>query len=191
MAGRTDFAVFIDRDGTVVFDKHYLADQEELSIIPTVPEGIKKLNDAGIPVIAVTNQSGIARGRFDETTLAGIHRHLIEMLENRGARIDDIYYCPHLPDTGCGCRKPAPGMLLSASQEHSINLTESYVIGDRIIDIELAHRVGAKGVLVPEPGDQYHIDDEIEASMEKPDIRKETFADAVDWILEDIKRRAR
>jgi len=113
------------------------------------------------------------------------------MLEEHGARIDDIYYCPHMPDAKCDCRKPAPGMLLDAKKEHGFDLTRSYVIGDRMTDVEMAHRVGAKGVIVPELGDQYHVDDEIEASIEKPDIRKETFADAVDWILMDIKKKSR
>jgi histidinol-phosphate phosphatase family protein len=188
---KTDFAVFIDRDGTIVFDKHYLAKEEDLEMIPTVPEGISKLNGAGIPVIVVTNQSGVARGYFDEAALERIHQHLRSMLEKRGAMVDDIYYCPHMPDAGCNCRKPAPGMLLDAKREHGFDLTKSYIIGDRMIDVEMAHIVGAKGILVPEPGDQYRVDNEISASGEKPDMRKVTFVEAVDWILDDIKKRGR
>ena len=190
MAKKPGFAVFIDRDGTVVFDKHYLADPRGLEIITTVPEGIKRLNDAGIPVIMVTNQSGVARGKFDEETLELIHQRLIEILEDNGAIVNGLYYCPHMPDAGCDCRKPKPGMLLKAKEERGFDLRKSYVIGDRMLDIEMAHSVGAIGVLVPEPGDQYHVDSEIEASKEMPDMRKKTFIEAVDWILRDIGRKA-
>ena len=188
---KIDFAAFIDRDGTMVFDKHYLADPRGLDVIPTVPEGIRKLNDAGVPVIVITNQSGIARGKFDEATLELIHQRLFEILEDSGAIVNGIYYCPHMPNAGCDCRKPKPGMLLRAKNEHGFDLRKSYVIGDRMLDIEMAHNVGAIGVLVPEPGDQYHVDSEIEASKEMPDMKKATFVEAVDWILRDIDRKTR
>jgi len=188
---KIDFAAFIDRDGTMVFDKHYLADPRGLDIIPTVPEGIKKLNDANVPVIVITNQSGVARGKFDEATLELIHQRLLEILEDSGAIVNGIYYCPHMPNAGCDCRKPKPGMLLRAKDEHGFDLRRSYVIGDRMLDIEMAHSVGAIGVIVPEPGDQYHVDSEIEVSKEMPDMRKATFIEAVDWILRDIGRKTR
>ena len=188
---KIDFAAFIDRDGTMVLDKHYLADPRGLDVIPTVPEGIKKLNDANVPVIVITNQSGIARGKFDEATLELIHQRLFEILEDSGAIVNGIYYCPHMPNAGCDCRKPKPGMLLRAKEEHGFDLRRSYVIGDRMLDIEMAHNVGAIGVLVPEPGDQYHVDSEIEASKEMPDMKKATFLEAVDWILRDIERKTR
>ena len=188
---KIDFATFIDRDGTMVFDKHYLADPRGLEVIPTVPEGIKKLNDAGIPVIIITNQSGVARGKFDEATLELIHQRLFEILEDGGAIVNGLYYCPHMPDAGCDCRKPKPGMLLRAKKEHGFDLSRSYVIGDRMMDVEMAHSVGAIGVLVPEPGDQYHVDSEMEGSKDMPDMRKTTFIEAVDWILRDIDRKTR
>ncbi len=189
MAKRGKVAVFVDRDGTIDFDKHYLADPNELELIPTVAEGIRKLSNAKLPVIVVTNQSGVARGYFSEKTLTEIHERLVEMLDLQGAKIEDVFHCPHMPNAGCPCRKPAPGMLLDAKKKHGIDLVSSFVIGDRMMDIEMAHAVGAKGVLVPEPGDQYHIDDEIRASKEKPDHRTETFSSAVDWVLEQIKKR--
>ncbi len=191
MAKKVDFAVFIDRDGTVVLDKHYLADPRGLEVIPTVPEGIRKLNDANVPVIMITNQSGVARGKFDEATLELIHQRLFEILEDKGAIVNGIYYCPHMPDADCDCRKPKPGMLLRAKKERGFDLSKSYVVGDRMMDIEMAHSVGAIGVLVPEPGDQYHVDAEIEASKEMPDMRKVTFVEAVDWILRDVGRKTR
>jgi len=179
-------AVFVDRDGTICFDRHYLADPDGLELIPTVAEGIRKLNEAGIPVIVVTNQSGIARGKFDEKRLAEIHARLREMLAEEGAYIDDIFFCPHMPDAGCGCRKPAPGMLLDAAAKHGIDLKSSFVIGDRMMDVELAHKVGARAVLVPEPGDQYDVGSEKKRSKERPDMETESLADAVLWTLARI-----
>lgn len=186
MAKKSEFAVFVDRDGTICFDKHYLADPNGLELIPTVAEGLRKLNKAKIPVVIVTNQSGIARGYFSEKTLREIHERLVEMLEVQGAKVADILHCPHMPNAGCPCRKPAPGMLLLAKEKHGYDLTKSFVIGDRMMDIELAHAVGAKGVLVPEPGNQYHIEDEVAKSKERADHRSATFAEAVEWIIEQL-----
>ena len=177
------FAVFVDRDGTICFDRHYLSNPDGLELIPTVAEGIKRLNDAGIPVIVVTNQSGVGRGFFDEEQLKAIHDRMENALAEHGASVNDIYYCPHMPDSGCDCRKPAPGMLLEASDEHGIDLKHSFVIGDRMMDIEMAHAVSAKAILVPEPGDQYDIEKEIHASPEVPDYRTDSFMNAVEWIL--------
>lgn len=182
-------AVFVDRDGTICLDKHYLADPNGLELIPTVAEGIRRLNEAGIPVIVVTNQSGIARGRFNEKRLGEIHDRLRQLLAEKGARIDDIFFCPHMPDAGCRCRKPAPGMLLDAAEKHGVDLKGSFVIGDRMMDVELAHRVGAKAVLVPEPGDQYDIESEKKRSKERPDFQTETFFAAIDWVVRQLEER--
>ncbi len=176
-------AVFVDRDGTICFDRHYLSDPAGLELISTVVEGIRKLNEAGILVIVVTNQSGIARGKFDEKKLEEIHARLRVLLSANGARIDDLFFCPHMPDSGCRCRKPAPGMLIDAADKHDINLKKSFVIGDRMMDVEMAHRVGARAVLVPEPGDNYNVESEKRLSMETPDVQVETFIEAVNWIL--------
>jgi D-glycero-D-manno-heptose 1,7-bisphosphate phosphatase len=192
MPERGKAAVFVDRDGTICFDKHYLADPKELELIPTVTQGIRRLNEAGIPVIVITNQSGIARGFFDEKALARIHAKLGEMLASEHARIDDIFYCPHMPDAGCRCRKPRTGMIEDAAKRHGIDLGQSFVIGDRMMDIEMAHMVKAMGILVPEPGDQYRVDNEVSASQDKPDFRRKAFIDAAEIILMVLEdRRAR
>jgi D-glycero-D-manno-heptose 1,7-bisphosphate phosphatase len=182
-------AVFVDRDGTICFDRHYLSDPNGLELIPTVAEGIKRLNDAKLPVIVVTNQSGVRRGYFTEETLKTVHDRMRQILASHGAKIDDIFYCPHRPDEGCKCRKPAPGMLTQAKDKHGLDLTRSFVIGDRMMDVGMAHAVGAKGILVPEPGDQYNIEKEIRESTTKPDFRADTFVQAVDWILERLDKR--
>jgi D-glycero-D-manno-heptose 1,7-bisphosphate phosphatase len=185
----TRIAVFVDRDGTICFDRHYLSDPDGLELIPTVAEGIKKLNDAKLPVIVVTNQSGVRRGYFTEETLKTVHDRLRRILASHGAKIDDIFYCPHRPDEGCKCRKPAPGMLIQARDKHGFDLTRSFVIGDRMMDVGMAHSVDAKGILVPEPGDQYDIEKEIRESTTKPDFRTDTFMKAVDWVLERLDKK--
>jgi len=148
-------AVFIDRDGTINEDVGYLSHPDDLHIYSFAAEAIRLLNDANLPVIIITNQSGIARGSLDEGMLARIHERLLNKLAQQGAHFDGIYYCPHHPRIGneiycreCDCRKPQTGMLEQAAREHSIALTESYVIGDKSSDINLATNAGAKGILV-------------------------------------------
>lgn len=148
-------AIFLDRDGTINEDIGYASHPDDLHIYSFAAEAIRLINDAGFKVIVVTNQSGIARGLYDEATLATIHEKLIRELEREGAHIDAVYYCPHHPRIGnqtyrqdCECRKPQTGMLEQAAREHDINLAESFVIGDKASDINLATNAGAQGVLV-------------------------------------------
>ena len=182
-------AIFIDRDGTICYDKHYLSDPDGLEFIPTAVDGLKVLAQLNLPMIIVTNQSGVGRGYFTEETLAEIHGKLLSMLSENGIHITDIFHCPHVPGTGCDCRKPAPGMLFEAAEKHCIDLANSFVIGDRMMDVELAHVFGAKGVLVPEVGDQYEVDKEVEASSEKPDCRTDTFLKAAMWVADEIRKQ--
>jgi D-glycero-D-manno-heptose 1,7-bisphosphate phosphatase len=148
-------AIFIDRDGTINEDIGYAAHPDELFIYPYSAEAIGLLNQAGLKVVVVTNQSGIARGLVTEAMLDRIHEKLIRELQGEGARIDAIYYCPHHPRIGdetyrkaCACRKPEVGMLEQAAREHDIDLAASFVIGDKASDINLATNAGARGVLV-------------------------------------------
>ncbi|MEW6126170.1 MAG: D-glycero-beta-D-manno-heptose 1,7-bisphosphate 7-phosphatase [Acidobacteriota bacterium] len=148
-------AIFIDRDGTINEDIGYVSRPDELHIYSFAAEAIKQLNEAGFKIIVVTNQSGIARGFYDETMLAAIHQKLIRELARDGATIDAVYYCPHHPRFGnaqyrkvCDCRKPQTAMLERAVTEYQISLAASYVIGDKASDINLATNAGAKGVLV-------------------------------------------
>jgi D-sedoheptulose 7-phosphate isomerase len=143
-------AVFIDRDGTVAKDVPYCPRPEDLILFHGVGAAIKKLNEAGFLVIVITNQSGIDRGYFTEDTLCKIHEKMIADLAKEGAKVDAIYHCPHLPDAGCRCRKPELGMILQALEEFPLDLVSSYVMGDSDHDLELAKRIGAKGVQVSE-----------------------------------------
>ncbi len=148
-------AVFIDRDGTISRDVPYCSRPEDLELLPGVEEGVRHLNKNGFKVIVITNQSGIARGYFTEETLAKIHEKMSKDLERAGAHIDGIYYCPHHPEEGCECRKPKPTLLLRAASDLAVDLGQSYVIGDRLMDVEMGRRGGCKAsLLVLEGGEE-------------------------------------
>lgn len=154
MAGRP--AVFLDRDGTVIEDPGYLGDPAGVRLLPGAAAAIARLNRAGLPVILVTNQSGIGRGIYDEAAFRSVQRRLTELLEREGARLDAVYFCPHAPDRNppCDCRKPALGLFRRAAAEHRIDLASSYFVGDRARDLAPAAEWGGTGILVgDEPGE--------------------------------------
>lgn len=140
--------VLIDRDGTINVEKHYLSDPDQLELIPGAGAAIRALNLAGLGVVVITNQSGIARGYFDMARLRSIHNRLHQLLTAQSARIDGIYVCPHGPDDDCTCRKPLPGMVEQAMAEHGFDPAASFVIGDKEVDVELGLAVGATTFLV-------------------------------------------
>lgn len=115
---------------------------------PWAGPAIRKINESGMKAVLITNQSGVGRGYFDEAAVEEVHRILREELARHDAKLDAIYVCPHHPEADCDCRKPNPGMLLRAQHDLEIDLTNSYVIGDKYVDVETAHRAGAKAVLV-------------------------------------------
>ena len=138
----------MDRDGTLSDEIGYIRSPEMYKPFPWTGPAIRRINDSGMKAILITNQSGIARGYITEATLNEIHGVIHTELERHNARLDAIYFCPHYPDTGCDCRKPRPGMLLRAQREHGIDLANSYMIGDRYLDVGTAHNAGAKSILV-------------------------------------------
>src|SRR5258708_722278 len=140
--------VLIERDGTLILEKCYLCDPDQLELIPGTALALKRLQEAGWGICMVTNQSGIARGFFDMGQLRKVHQRLAEMLARFDVRLDGIYLCPHAPEDGCDCRKPLPGMIHQAMAAHGFDPREAWVIGDKEIDVELGHSVGAKSVLV-------------------------------------------
>jgi D-glycero-D-manno-heptose 1,7-bisphosphate phosphatase len=180
-------AVFLDRDDTIIRDKNYLDDPDEVELLPGAAEAIRLLNDHGIPAIIVTNQSGIARGLFDVERLDLVHLKLMNLLAERHAAVDGIYFCPHHPQgsvkkfaVSCSCRKPEPGLLLQAAQDFGLDLAGCYMVGDKPLDSETIHRVGGKGVLIGEPtGDE---------PPAVPDYRAQDLLHAVQWILGDMER---
>lgn len=147
-------AVFVDRDGTINEEKEYLYRTEDFAFIPGAPEAIRLLNEAGFLVIVVSNQSGVARGYYTEEDVHLLHRHIAALLEQSGARVDAWYYCPHHPAgrgsyaLPCRCRKPLPGMLLEAARRFDIDLESSFMIGDKLVDMQAGAAAGCRPILV-------------------------------------------
>lgn len=150
--------VLIDRDGTINVERHYLSDPEQLELYPGVGAAIRRLNRLGLGVAVVTNQSGIARGYFDLERLDRIHDRLFTLLDGEGAAVDGIYVCPHGPKDECGCRKPLPGMVEQAVAEHHFDPARSFMIGDKEVDVELGHAVGAVSLLVRTGHGKDHVE---------------------------------
>jgi len=174
-------AVFVDRDGTINRDVHYLDNPDGLELYPSVAESIGLLNQAGLLVVVITNQSGLARGYFDLDTLAEIHSRLRQKLAESGAHFDALYFCPHHPDDGCTCRKPGTALLEKAAAEWSIDTRRSYFIGDRIMDVQAGQAVGCRTILVPERLDL--VEEEKKVSHVQADFECKNFSEAVEWIL--------
>ncbi|PKN35566.1 MAG: D,D-heptose 1,7-bisphosphate phosphatase [Deltaproteobacteria bacterium HGW-Deltaproteobacteria-19] len=182
MAGQR--AAFLDRDGTINEEVGYLDRIEKLRILPGAIDAIGMLNRGGLKVVVVTNQSGIARGLFNEAFVEKTHRHLQDLLHERGARIDGFYFCPHHPTEGlgpyrldCPCRKPKPGLLIRAAAEMGLALEDSFMIGDMPKDVEAGIRAGARGILV-----RTGYGREVPALPEAAYIA-EDLSDAAHWIL--------
>ena len=174
-------AVFVDRDGTLIVNRHYGSDPDAIELLDGVAGGLRALREAGYKLILVSNQSGVARGYFDEAAIGRMHDKLQRMLDADGAALDGLEYCPHHPEgdvapyaTECACRKPAPGMLRRAARKHGLNLSASWMVGDIAADVEAGKRAGARTVLVgPEP------------SVLPPDFRAAGFDEVVERILRD------
>jgi D-glycero-D-manno-heptose 1,7-bisphosphate phosphatase len=178
-------AVFLDRDGTINVEINYLHRIADLDLIPGVPAAIRALNDAGLLVIVVTNQAGIARGYYDEAALHALHEHMAEALATEGAHIDGFYFCPHHPDFSgpCACRKPRPGMLLQAAEDHRIDLAQSWMIGDSAGDLGAARAAGCRAVLV-RTGYGREVEAQIVAGeLPRPDAIVDDIGAAVRLIL--------
>lgn len=184
------YTVFLDRDGTLNPDPGYINSPDQFDLFPGVAEALGRLKLAGARLILVTNQSGIARGFLSRYNLDAIHQKLARLLDQTGVRLDGIYFCPHHPDDGCGCRKPNRGMIDLAVQELGVDLERSYVIGDHLRDIELAKRVRARSVLVTTGVTRLQELDELTESPLAPDRVATSLAEAVDWLLSDVKQRA-
>ncbi len=175
-------AVFLDRDGTIAEDVHYCRRPEDFHLLPRAADAIALLNRADLPVVVVTNQSGIARGYFTWGTLAAIHATMHAGLAAGRAQVTGVYVCPHHPDDGCECRKPRPGLLHRASADLDLDLSRSYVVGDRAMDIQVARACGCRAILVDTgPPDAR----ERAADAGPPDCHAKDLYEATLWILED------
>jgi D-glycero-D-manno-heptose 1,7-bisphosphate phosphatase len=182
-------AAFLDRDGTLIEEAGYLDRLERMVFFPYTVDAVRALNRAGFAVVVVTNQAGIARGIVKEPFVAEAHRAISARLEAGGARVDAYYYCPHYR-TGvvteyvraCECRKPGAGMLRQAAADLDLDLSRSFVVGDRWHDVGAAKAVGARGVLV-RTGLGGREETNPQAGLEA-DVIVDTLADAVAWILD-------
>jgi D-glycero-D-manno-heptose 1,7-bisphosphate phosphatase len=149
MSGRA--AVFLDRDGTVIRDAHYIGDPSRVELLPGAAAAVRRLNEAKVPVVVVTNQSGIARGLFDHAAYERVRARLDALLAAEGAHVDRSYMCPHHPDFGatCECRKPGTLLYRQAAEQLGIDLERSWYVGDRWRDVLPARVLGGRGLLVP------------------------------------------
>jgi len=182
-------AAFLDRDGTINEEVGYLDRLERLKILPGAFEAVRLLNRRGLLAIVITNQSGIARGFFDEAFVQDVHEHIRLAFLAQGAVIDGFYYCPHHPTEGsgkyrqaCTCRKPEPGLLIRATEERNITLEGSYMVGDMPKDVEAGKRAGCKGILV-----RTGCGGMVDAGEVKPDYTADDLLDAVRWIVKDCE----
>ncbi len=187
-------AVFLDRDGTINEQMGYVNHLCRFVLLPGVGAAIRRLNRAGLPVIVVTNQSGLARGYFPAELLDRVHAEMHRLLAAAGGRIDAVYVCPHHPEAkeeryrqACGCRKPRPGLLQRAAREHGIDLGRSYMVGDRYSDVATGVAAGCRTVLVLTGygrGDHEYIGPRHPC---RPDFVAQDLAAAVEWILADLE----
>lgn len=143
-------AVYLDRDGTLVVERHYLADPDGIELVPGSVEALAALTDAGYALVVVTNQSGIAHGLYTESDYRSVARRLVELLEDSGVTLDGTYHCPHHPDvTGpCTCRKPSTGMYLQAAVDLYLDPRRSWYVGDKVTDVLPALALHGRGILV-------------------------------------------
>jgi D-glycero-D-manno-heptose 1,7-bisphosphate phosphatase len=141
-------AVFLDRDGTINVEIHYLHEPEKFQFIENVPEGLKLLISNGFKVIVITNQGAIGKGYYGHEDVEKTHQQMKNLLEEENIELTDIYYCPHCVAENCNCRKPLPGMVLKAIEDHQIDPSKSWMIGDKLSDITAGNRANLKSILV-------------------------------------------
>jgi len=179
-------AVFLDRDGTIIEDIGYIDECDKIKFLPGASKAIKLLNENGFKVIVVTNQAGVAKGYFTEETVKEINRYIQDSLAEQEAFIDMIYYCPHHIEgiveeyrKECYCRKPNPGMIEEAVCDFGIDLKNSFVIGDKISDVEAGYRVGCKTILL---ADENPLSNKNESTMIATHIAPDLY-EAAKWLV--------
>ena len=182
-------AVFIDRDGTISEEVGYINHPSRFRLFPYSPTAIKLLNDRGWLAIVITNQAGVARGYFSEAMIHTVHEKLQHDLETGGAKLDAIYYCAHHPSVGpppyrraCDCRKPKPGLVHRAAEDLDIDLTASWMVGDRYSDIEMAHNAGVRSAFVMSGYGRGEWEQQRSEWKQQPDLVAEDLLEAISKI---------
>ncbi len=185
---RKNIAVFLDRDGTINFERDYVRRLGEFRLLPGVGRAIRALNRAGVRVIVASNQSGVARGYLTMGTLNRMTEKMRQGLGRQGARLDAVYYCPYHPDEGSIYRKPGVGMALEAKKRFGLDLRKSFVVGDNWSDIEFGRNIGARTALVLTGHSQ---GDEPWVRVLRPECIAQDLGGAVSWILGELESRWR
>ena len=182
--------MFIDRDGCLTEEVGYVNHASRIRLLPRAAAAVRRLNEAGVPAVMATNQSGIAKGYFDQEVLDAVHAELRRQLAAGGARLDGLYVCTHHPGEGappyradCECRKPRPGLLQRAAADLDLDLEASVMVGDKISDVAVGHAVGAAGVLVLTGYGRGEWEHQRQRWTDKPDCVAEDLLDAVEWAL--------
>jgi D,D-heptose 1,7-bisphosphate phosphatase len=183
-------AIFLDRDGTINHDPGYIKDPSEIVILPGVAEGIKKLkNDFDFKIIVVSNQAGVAKGLMTLQDVDAVNLRVNELLIKQGTSVDEFFYCPYHPDIDplekSICRKPSPLMIVQAAEEFNIDLSHSYMIGDKASDVECGINAGVKTILL----DSLTLEKEISVLHnlgKKPNFTAANFSEACDFVIIDL-----
>ena len=188
-------AVFLDRDGTINEEVNYLSSVEQFHLLSGAAEAIRRLNHADIPVVVVTNQAGVARGYYDEAQVELVHTYMRALLQKADAHIDAIYFCPHHAEEGigrykidCDCRKPKPGMLKKAAEVLKLDLHASFIVGDKMSDLEAGAAAGCRTALV-RTGYGLEIEQQLSDSPLQPDFIAQDLHDAANWILACLRKK--
>jgi D-glycero-D-manno-heptose 1,7-bisphosphate phosphatase len=178
----------LDRDGTISEEVGYLNHMSRFRLLHGVAGAIRRLNESRLPVVVVTNQSGVGRGYFPEQLVRDVHERMKAELADAGAHVEGVYYCPHVSSDNCECRKPKPGMLQQAARELSLDLKRSFVVGDRHADIELAHAVGARSILVRTGYGEGELAWHAKDWLRQPEFVAADLSEAVGCILKGVSR---
>jgi len=179
----TGYTVFLDRDGVINHDSDaYIKQPAEFHFIPKSPEAIALLNVKGFQVILITNQSAVGRGMISGQILDAIFKKMTHGVEQAGGRIKDIFFCPHAPDQGCGCRKPKPGMILQAVDRHGIDLNKAIMVGDSAKDIECGKNAGCAATLLVKTGNWEKALAALKKKSLAPDFLARDLYEAACWI---------
>jgi D-glycero-D-manno-heptose 1,7-bisphosphate phosphatase len=195
MISRTHAAVFLDRDGTINEEMGYINQIDRFVLLPGAANAIRRINESGLKAVLVTNQSGAARGYFPAEFIDRVHEKLSRLLLQEDAFLDGIYVCIHAPADGeltggCDCRKPKVGLVLQAVRELQLDLQKSYVVGDRLKDVEMARNAGIKAVLVRTGYGKGELEFVAPTSTVYPDYVADDLSEAVEWILADTRQNA-
>lgn len=187
-------AIFLDKDGTLIHDVPFNVDPDRIVLTPGAERGLAMLHGAGYEIVVISNQSGVAHGRFPESALAGVHDRIAELLGRAGIPLAGFYYCPHHPEGAiaryarvCGCRKPAAGLFHLAARDLRLDLPASWMIGDILDDVEAGHRAGTRSVLLDRGGETEWL----LSPLRTPECTAPDLADAAELILSCDRLRDR